>query len=78
MIGTINGLFLNRRNRIEPVRIISGRQPLAVLASDRKRNCVWLGTEGALYAFRSGKLSEVKALRGNSVKSLPWMTMMLL
>ncbi|WP_460197765.1 two-component regulator propeller domain-containing protein [Segatella asaccharophila] len=71
MIGTINGLFLNRRNRIEPVRIISGRQPLVnALASDRKRNCVWLGTEGALYAFRSGKLSEVKALRGNSVKSL--------
>jgi ligand-binding sensor domain-containing protein/AraC-like DNA-binding protein/signal transduction histidine kinase len=71
LVGTINGLFFYDRHSVRPVRITAGRQPLVnAMAFDRKRNCIWLGTEGALYAYRYGKLSEVKALKGNSVKSL--------
>ncbi|MDE6099285.1 MAG: helix-turn-helix domain-containing protein [Muribaculaceae bacterium] len=41
---------------------------------DPQRGCIWLGTEGALLAYRprSGEISAVPELNGSSVKSLAY------
>ena len=69
MVGTLDGLYM-LRGRVGRVLLRSGRQPLVnAMIRDSRRKCVWLGTEGALYAFRQGHVVEEKALRGNSVKA---------
>ena len=69
MVGTLDGLYM-LRGRVGHVLLRSGRQPLVnAMIRDSRRKCVWLGTEGALYAFRQGHVVEEKALRGNSVKA---------
>lgn len=42
------------------------------LLDDRRRNCLWIGTEGYLFRYdlRSGIPTEVSGLNGNSIKSL--------
>lgn len=69
MVGTLDGLY-TLRGRVQRVLLRAGRQPLVnAMIRDSRRKCVWLGTEGALFAFRQGRVVEEKALRGNSVKT---------
>lgn len=69
MVGTLDGLYA-LRGRISRILLRPGRQPLVnAMIHDRGRQCVWLGTEGALYAYRQGHIVEERALRGNSVKA---------
>lgn len=69
MVGTLDGLYA-LRGCVSPVMLRPGRQPLVnAMIHDRRRQCVWLGTEGALYAYRQGHIVEERALRGNSVKA---------
>ena len=70
LVGTLDGLWLvSVSGKARPIRIGSGHQPLvnALLAD---KDCVWIGTEGALYRYDWHTMQSVAALDGNSVKSL--------
>lgn len=70
LVGTLDGLWLvDGSGKARPIRIGNGQQPLvnALLAD---RDCVWIGTEGALYRYDWHTMQPVDALCGNSVKSL--------
>lgn len=77
-IGTYNGLcFLDEKNnrfRTIPLPRLSKKNSLLVnaLFEDTVRNCIWVGTEGALFCYfpEKQKIEEISALNGNSVKSL--------
>lgn len=70
LVGTLDGLWLvSGSGKAHPIRIGNGRQSLvnALLAD---KDCVWIGTEGALYRYDWHTMQSVAALDGNSVKSL--------
>lgn len=71
LVGTLHGVYMVSARRVRLVPLGTGRQPFVnALLLDPARRCVWIGTEGALYALRRGAISEEPALRGNSVKTL--------
>ncbi len=85
LVGTISGLYLEtvgsqktsfaQKNSYRKmlIPIVTGKQPLVnALAYDSKRNCYWVGVEGALYRadLSLRTFSPVESLAGNSVKCL--------
>ena len=69
LVGTLSGLYLNKRL----IPLTAGAQPLVnALAYDAKRHCYWIGTEGALYCadLQLQNFSKIPELNGNSVKCL--------
>ena len=70
LVGTINGLYVIEGSHTAKLNIVSGKQPLVnALIEDRRRNCIWVGTEGALYSTDMRRFTPVTALDGNSVKA---------
>ena len=70
LVGTINGLYIIEGSHTAKLNIVSGKQPLVnALIEDRRRNCIWVGTEGALYSTDMRRFTPVTALDGNSVKA---------
>jgi ligand-binding sensor domain-containing protein/AraC-like DNA-binding protein len=71
LAGTLQGLFSIKGHRVRRIFLPQKKQTLVnALLYDYRHHSVWVGTEGALYAYRQGKITEEKALRGNSVKTL--------
>lgn len=71
LAGTLHGIYTVSGRKVKLVPIGTGSQPFVnALLFDRTRNCVWIGTEGALYALHRNAITEEPALRGNSVKAL--------
>ncbi|MDP4225114.1 MAG: two-component regulator propeller domain-containing protein, partial [Bacteroidota bacterium] len=77
-VGTYNGFCyldekLNCFQKIE-LPILSKKNNLLVnaLYEDTRRRCIWVGTEGYLFCYfpATHKVECVKALNGNSIKSL--------
>lgn len=77
-IGTYNGLFCYNRkhNTYKEMRlpVIEGRTNVFVnaLVADKKRNCIWIGTEGRLYKYAliSQRVETIHHLDNNSIKTL--------
>ena len=71
LVGTIGGLTVVGSNgKMQSVTMPDNRKTLVnALCDDAKHHCVWVGTEGAMYAFDGKRLAAVTALQGNSVKS---------
>lgn len=77
-IGTYNGLCRYDRmtGHVEKVDIDEpwrkGNLFVNVIADDPGRNCLWIGTEGALYCYKysSGEVERVPQLGRQSIKSL--------
>ncbi len=80
LIGKLSGLYLLRGEELKSknpkghlIPICEGAQPLVnALAYDAKRQCYWIGTEGALYCadLQLRNFSKIAALDGNSIKCL--------
>jgi ligand-binding sensor domain-containing protein/signal transduction histidine kinase/CheY-like chemotaxis protein len=76
--GTYNGLsrvdLSNDRFRTITLRqdVSVTNQLILSLLPDYDRNCIWVGVEGGLFRYNpsTGHYSEIKLLKGNSVKSL--------
>lgn len=69
LMGKLSGLYLGKRL----LPLATGSQPLVnALAYDKKRQCYWIGTEGALYCadLQLKNFSKIAALAGNSIKCL--------
>ncbi len=77
-VGTYDGLcrYDNKIRRFVPIPLYSGRLKgnrfVNSLVEDRRRNCLWIGTEGALlrYGLTTQKLEVIPDFVGNTVKSL--------
>lgn len=71
LVGTIGGLtVVNNDCKMYAVKMPDNKKTLVnALCDDAKNHCVWVGTEGAMYAFDGKTLNAVPALQGNSVKS---------
>ncbi len=71
LVGTIAGLtVIGHGGKMHAVAMPENRKALVnALCDDAKNHCVWVGTEGAMYAFDGARLMAVPALQGNSVKS---------
>ena len=77
-VGTYNGLcrYDSERESFVSIPITKPRNKknlfVNALADDRRRNCLWIGTEGALfkYDYDSGEVSQLDLFDGYSVKSL--------
>lgn len=86
LVGTVSGLYLEpaqpakaqkntsaKATKRIPVYFKTGRQTLVnALTFDAKRQCYWIGTEGALYRadLQLKSFVRVEVLDGNSVKCL--------
>lgn len=71
LVGTIRGLdAVDANGRATAVEMPGGRRTLVnALCEDMANRCVWVGTEGAMYAYDGHRLEAVPGLQGNSVKS---------
>ncbi len=70
-VGTIDGLSaMSADGRVTTVPMPGGGKTLVnALHADCRSDCVWVGTEGAMYRYDGAKLTPVAALAGNSVKA---------
>ncbi len=76
--GTYNGLcrYSISSGRFENVSLNTSQRSsnllILTLLPDYRRNCIWVGVEGGLYAYYpySGETKTVSLFNGNSVKSL--------
>lgn len=77
-VGTYNGLSRKRPGSDSFERVAIGQRGggrnffVNSLVADDSDDCLWVGTEGALYVYDiySGGIGEVTSMSGNSIKSL--------
>ncbi len=71
LVGTIRGLnTVDANGKVAAVEMPGGRHTLVnALCDDKANRCVWVGTEGAMYAFDGRRMEAIPGLQGNSVKS---------